>query len=136
MFMSSSANADNCTPASQTSFTSISWDDLLALAADANNFKVIPRPLSSMQHMSHSQLPNVVQDVNMLRDAMIAQVVSAFFEARSSPVIHRCDTINNPPAGPAPVVKVDGEVYEADIDPQLRWYFVLRGRNVGVVQGE
>jgi hypothetical protein len=70
-----------------------------------------------------------------MTNIMIAQMVVAFFESRPSPVMCRAPNAANPPPVPEPVVKPDGEIYASDVDQSVRWYYVVRGYNVGVVQG-
>jgi hypothetical protein len=106
---------------------------MLAVADSASSFKVVPPPKT--RDMSPSQLPIAVRNLDSLATVMKAQLIAAFFEARVSPVMHRASEDNSPPPVPAPVVKPDGEVYEGDEHQLVRWYFVLRGYNVGVVQG-
>jgi hypothetical protein len=114
-------------------FAPITWDHLLALASDPVLFKLIPPPLNNTRNLSPDQLPCVAGQVNTLHDVMMFQVLLAFFEARGDPVM--CQSNKTPPPPPTPVVKPDGEVYMPGVDPEFRWYVVVRGKNVGVVQG-
>jgi hypothetical protein len=92
---------------------------------------------SSTQLAPASQLTQVIQDMNAVYAAILTQLIRDFFEDRGSPVMHRAAPgTSSATVPPAPVVKPDGQVYEADVAPELRWYIVTRGRSVGVVQGE
>jgi hypothetical protein len=112
----------------------IAFDEMLALAGGPTSFMIILPPATS--HMSPSQLPDAMQDIHNLCVVMSAQLVRAFFEARPSPVMHRTSNNGKLPPVPAPVVKPDRNVYTVDIDQAFWWYVVVRGYNVGVVQGK
>jgi hypothetical protein len=118
-----------------TSVASFTWDDLVELSSDPTSFKLIAPPTSTTRDLPATKLPRVVENVNTFCDVMIKQCLLTFFEGRASPVMV-CSCDMSSPAALAPVVKPDGEIYKVDIQPLLRWYIVLRGRNVGVVQGE
>jgi hypothetical protein len=110
-------------------------DDFIALANDPMSFKLIAPPISTTRDLSATELPRIVGNICTLYDVMVKEFLLTFFQRRSSPVMVRSSD-KSPPAAPVPVIKADGEIYEVDIQPHLRWYIVLTGRNVGVVQGE
>lgn len=112
----------------------IEWNQILALA-QSNGIVSLETPPSTAGHLHPEGLPELLAAVDRFSGDLRRAIVTAFFEARGTPVMYRME---GQPKSPStePVVKPDGTIVHPDVEPEERWYAVTRGRNVGVVQGE